>query len=70
MNRDPGLLIGEQTDVGHLLEEPGFVQFGRAAVVDHTGRPLGVLSVTDVQRRLRVSRLEQSNGGRTRVASH
>jgi Zn-dependent protease/predicted transcriptional regulator len=57
MNRDYGLMIGERTDVGHLLEQPSFVRFGRAVVVDHAGRPVGVLSLTDIQRAIRASRL-------------
>jgi predicted transcriptional regulator len=39
MNRDPGLLIGARTDVGHLLEQPRFAQLGPAVVVDHAGCP-------------------------------
>jgi len=65
MNRSPALLIGERTDVGHLLEQPDFAQFGRGVVVDETGRPVGVLSLTDIQRAIRASRL----GGSTRHAA-
>ncbi|MGO9882946.1 MAG: site-2 protease family protein [Solirubrobacteraceae bacterium] len=68
MNRDASLLIGEQTDVGHLLEQPGFAQFGRAVVVDHAGRPLGVVSLTDIQRTIRASRLHDGGSGATRLA--
>ncbi|MGZ4186744.1 MAG: CBS domain-containing protein [Solirubrobacteraceae bacterium] len=69
MNHDPALPIGKRTDVGHVLELPALAQFGRAVVVDHTGRPLGVLSLTDIQRAIRASRLDQT-GGQRRLASH
>jgi hypothetical protein len=69
MNRDPGLLIGEQTDVGHLLRQPWFAQFGRAVVIDHTGHPVRVLSLTDIQRAIRASRLDRTRDGRTTSAS-
>lgn len=54
--------------MGHLLEQPGFAQFGRAVVVDHAGRPLGVVSLTDIQRTIRASRLHDGGSGATRLA--
>jgi CBS domain-containing protein len=51
-DRDPGLLVAPDTDVTELIELPAFGRMLRAAVVDGDGRPLGVLSVTDVQRAL------------------
>jgi Zn-dependent protease/predicted transcriptional regulator len=63
--RDPELIVGEDEDVAHLLEQPAFARAGRAVVVDGTGRPAGLLSITDVQRVLRVSALDDhpSDGG-------
>ena len=60
MNRDAALLIRASTDVGHLLELPSFTEFGRAVVVDDDVHPVGVLSLTDVQRALRASQLHRS----------
>lgn len=60
--RDPSLLVAPDADVATLLELPAFVRVGRAVVVDGARRPVGVLSITDVQRALRVSELEGSGG--------
>ena len=62
-DRDPALVVAEGEDVAHLLEEPAFVRVGRAAVVDRDGRPVGVLSVTDLERAIRVSRLGDRTAG-------
>jgi Zn-dependent protease/predicted transcriptional regulator len=62
-DRDPALIVTEQEDVADLLEEPAFVRFGRAAVVDGAGRPVGVLSWTDIERAIRVSRLGDRAAG-------
>ena len=40
-----------------LLERPAFARVGRAVVVDEPGRPVGLVSITDVQRALRAARL-------------
>lgn len=50
-DRGPALLIGEQQDVAHLLQQPAFVRIGRAAVIDEQGKPVGVVSLTDIERR-------------------
>jgi Zn-dependent protease/predicted transcriptional regulator len=63
-DRDPALAIGEHEDVAHLLEEPAFGRVGRAAVVDRSGRPVGVLSITDVEREVRARHLVDGNGRR------
>ncbi len=55
--RDPTLIVGRFDDVSRLLEQPAFLRVGRAAVVDETGHPIGIVSVTDIQRALRASRL-------------
>lgn len=54
------LLVGEQDDVLGLIDRPAFARMGRAVVVDGYGRPVGLLSMTDVQRALRASGLGES----------
>jgi Zn-dependent protease/predicted transcriptional regulator len=56
-DRDPALLVREEVDVARLLERPAFARVGRAVAVDESGRPVGLISITDVQRALRASRL-------------
>ncbi len=56
-DRDPGLLVAADEDVSRLLERPAFARVGRAVVVDELGRPVGLVSITDVQRTLRAARL-------------
>jgi CBS domain-containing protein len=56
-DRDPQLTVAEDEDVARLLERPAFARSGRAVVVDERGRPIGLVSITDVQRSLRASRL-------------
>ncbi|MFI4984615.1 MAG: site-2 protease family protein [Solirubrobacterales bacterium] len=68
--RDPGLIVGGEEDVSRVLERPVFARFGRAVVVDEGGRPVGLISITDVQRALRASRLGAGAGdGRARAAA-
>jgi CBS domain-containing protein len=61
-DRDPGLIVNEGEDVARLLERPAFARVGRAVVVDQVRRPVGVISVTDVQRTLRARRVAESAG--------
>jgi Zn-dependent protease len=56
-DRDSGLRIGAEEDVARMLERPAFARVGRAVVVDEPGRPIGLISITDVQRVVRASRL-------------
>jgi Zn-dependent protease/predicted transcriptional regulator len=56
-DRDPALSVTGGEDVTRLLERPAFARVGRAVVVDESGRPVGLISITDVQRALRASRL-------------
>lgn len=60
VDRDPGLIVHSDEDVAGLLERPAFARVGRAVVVDGSGKPLGLISITDVQRALRASRLAAS----------
>ena len=62
-DRDPELIVEEDLDVVRLLERPAFGRVGRAVVVDGAGRPVGLVSVTDVQRALRAARLARSGEG-------
>jgi Zn-dependent protease len=65
-DRDPELLVAGSEDVVLLLERPAFARVGRAVVVDRLGRPMGLVSITDVQRTLRASQLSSgAPGGRT-----
>jgi CBS domain-containing protein len=48
--------------VSRVLERPAFARFGRAVVVDEACRPVGLISITDVQRALRASRLSARAG--------
>jgi Zn-dependent protease/CBS domain-containing protein len=66
--RDPALLVAPDTPVTALLALPAFVQTGRAVVVDDERRPLGVVSVTDVQRRLRADALLPDRDSARRAA--
>jgi hypothetical protein len=40
-----------------LLERPAFSRVGRAVVLDLRGVPVGLLSITDVERSMRAFRL-------------
>jgi Zn-dependent protease/predicted transcriptional regulator len=68
-DRDPALLVGGQEKIAHLLDQPAFVRIGRAAVIDQEGRPVGVVSLTDIERTIRASRLGNSAGGTAGLAS-
>lgn len=56
-DRDPELIAHVDDDVALLLRRPAFQRVGRIAVVDGAGAAVGLLSITDVQRTLRVARL-------------
>jgi CBS domain-containing protein len=59
VDRDPALLVDEHEDVAHLLQEPAFARVGRAAVVDASGRPVGIVSISDFERELRARRPDE-----------
>jgi Zn-dependent protease/predicted transcriptional regulator len=59
-DRDPQLMVSAGEDVALLLERPAFARVGRAVVVDEHGGPIGLVSITDVQRTLRASRLTRT----------
>lgn len=56
-DRDPELAVGEDEDVAALLARPAFARVGRAVVVDEHDEPVGLLSITDIQRTLRAAKL-------------
>lgn len=72
-DRDTELAIGEEEDVATLLSRPAFARVGRAVVVDDSGSPVGLLSITDIQRTMRAARLSKrplgSPRGRSSVSS-
>lgn len=55
--RDPALLVAAGTRVSALLDTPAFLRIGRAVVLDDDRRVAGIVSITDVQRRLRAAQL-------------
>jgi len=56
-HRDAALRIEPTRSASALLTDPMFRSVGRAVVVDELGRPLGIVSVTDIERRLRAEGL-------------
>lgn len=69
-DRDPTLLVEEHEDVAHLLQAPAFGRVGRAAVVDASGHPVGVVSITDVQREVRTRHLGEHSTEHDGFARH
>jgi CBS domain-containing protein len=59
---NPALIVGEHEDVADLLERPAFRLVGRAIVTGPDGRPVGLLSVTDVERAIRAAALTTPTG--------
>jgi CBS domain-containing protein len=51
--RDEDLRIAAADDVAELLQRPEFAEVGRAVVVGDGGRPVGIVSITDVESELR-----------------
>jgi len=69
-DRDPALLISEQEDVAHLLEQSAFARVGRAAVLDDQRRPIGLVSITDIQRSIRTAGLRKSTSDPASLVPH
>jgi Zn-dependent protease len=59
-DRDPELAIEEDQDVAALLGRPAFARVGRATVLDSQRRPVGLVSISDVERALRARRLAKA----------
>ena len=56
-DRDPELLVEPGEDVLQVVERGAFIRDGRAVVVGRDGAAAGILSITDVQRALRMRAL-------------
>jgi Zn-dependent protease/predicted transcriptional regulator len=69
-DHDPALLINENAQVTDLLERPAFGRMGRAVVIDDDGRPVGVISVTDLQRTTRAGQPGDSASGPRTLVPH
>ncbi len=50
VDRDPDLLLERDADVAALLDAPAFIRVRRAVVVDAERHPVGIVSITDVER--------------------
>lgn len=61
---DPALTLAEADDVTALLDRPAFGATGRAVVLDDERRPVGIVSVTDLQRAVRSARLARGQPAR------
>ena len=57
MVADPELLVAPALPAADLLRRPAFTRQGRAVVIGPDGHPVGLVSVTDLQRRLRAEQL-------------
>lgn len=57
VEHDRELVVASDFDVADLLDRPAFARVGRAVVVDRAGAPIGLISITDVQRSIRALRL-------------
>lgn len=57
---DPDLTLGAADDVSGLLDRPAFGATGRAVVLDDERRPVGIVSITDVQRAVRAARVART----------
>ena len=67
---DPGLIAAEDDDVAELLARPAFRRVGRAAVVGPTGRLIGVVSVTDLERTIRARPLSAPSDPSPNLIEH
>lgn len=65
-HRDPELRLAPTRNAAELLGDPNFRRVGRAVVVDREGYPVGIISVTDVERRLRAAGLVAGHDRRPR----
>jgi Zn-dependent protease/predicted transcriptional regulator len=69
-DRDPALIVDEQEDVADLLQRPAFARVGRATVIDTSRQPIGIVSLTDIQRAIRATRLRNTTGGPASLVPH
>jgi Zn-dependent protease/predicted transcriptional regulator len=69
-DRDPDILVGGDEDVVKLFDRPAFARTGHAVVVSADQHPVGIVSKTDVERALRLSRLSFDEHGTDRRLAH
>jgi len=69
-DRDPDILVSGNEDVVKLFERLAFARTGHAVVVNADHHPVGVVSKTDVERALRLSRLSSDEHGTDQLAHH
>lgn len=65
---DPGLMVEPSRPASDLISDAAFRRVGRVVVIDPAGRPAGVVSVTDIDRRLRAGGLLPGGGRPRRTA--
>lgn len=56
-DQDPDILVDADEDVVKLFERPAFARTGHAVVVTTDQQPVGIVSKSDIERALRLSRL-------------
>lgn len=64
-DHDAQLAVSEDEDVATLLTRPAFMRVGRAAVLDRSQVPVGLLSITDVERALRAHQVASGSAARS-----
>jgi Zn-dependent protease len=64
---DPDILVDQDEDIVKLFERPAFVRTGHAVVVSTDRQPVGIVSKTDIERALRLSRLRAGVRGTDRA---
>jgi Zn-dependent protease/predicted transcriptional regulator len=67
-DRDPDILVSGEEDVVGLFERPAFARTGHAVVVSTDQKPIGIVSKTDIERALRLSRLRADGHGTDKLA--
>ncbi len=67
-DRDPGILVDGRDDIAELFDRPAFARTGHAVVVSTDRQPLGIVSRTDIERALRLSRLRADHHGTDTLA--
>lgn len=53
--RSRNVIVPSGAPAGALLDRQSFTRFGRAIIVEPDGRVCGIVSVTDIERRMRAA---------------
>jgi Zn-dependent protease/predicted transcriptional regulator len=69
-DRDPEILVSADEDIVKLFERPAFARTGHAVVVSTDRQPVGIVSKTDIERALRLSRLRADRDETDKLAHH